>query len=143
MTPVLCLWTSRRTSRLHTAPSRHWTFFFERFFSYTARINFGHPNGVTKVPRTRHLCKNLSSTELLENWFNNLIQPPIPAILGLFGHVGFAFILGSSSFLFRSVFIISANGHLAIPVCYPTVRYWSPKKMYPISIMVHLKYKIQ
>jgi hypothetical protein len=35
--------------------------------SYTARIRFGHPNGVTKAPRTRLLCKNLSQTELSEN----------------------------------------------------------------------------
>ena len=131
----LCLWTSRRTSRLFSALVQTPDFFFFRTILYlTARINFGHPNGVTKVPRTRHLCKNLSLTELSENWFNNLIQPPIPAIFDL--SVSSYSILGYH-FFYSVPSSFSTNEHLSISVCHPAVQYLHSKKMYPISIMVH------
>jgi hypothetical protein len=101
-------------------------FSFERFFTYTARIRFGHPNGVTKAPRTRHLCKNLSLTEPSENWFNNLIQPPIPAILP-FGHVGRIQFLGIHFFILMHPHFFS-NQAPDSTCLHPTLQYLSPKK---------------
>jgi len=54
-------------------PVRH--IFKERFSSYTARIRFGHPKGVTSASRTRLRCKDISQTELSKNWLNNFINP--------------------------------------------------------------------